>query len=340
MEIKRNIGKSKGILLIENDIKNKILDCLFNTINLSKLRYGILDSIQKLKFLEENEHYVTPNYKGLNYFLLFTTIMNKQYTVLINRKKLSYHRNQIDIKNVFIVKILVNTNINIFSGTLFDGKIIQKDNNHHFLIHDCFCVMGKKILDMEMEQKMLYLNDIINSNLSNNACENSNLSNNVCENFSFKLNKIYKYNDLPELIKNIMPSCGIESNGIIFYPKHSGNSIIYIDKKLDKITIESSQNEVVLAKSFDLIYNFTEFLKSRVYSYEKGNNRKVLLISKTSIPDVYELYNNKDEPKIGIAHIPNLKISHYCFANVTSNFTKINCVYNNEFNKWIPLNVL
>jgi hypothetical protein len=327
---KINIGNSEGILLIENDIKNKIIDYLFNIINLSKLRYGILDNIQKLKFLEENEHYITPNYIGVNYFLLFATIMNKQYAVLINRKKLSYHRTQIDIKNIFIVKIQINTNLNIFSGTLFDGKIIQKDNKYHFLIHDCFCVMGKKILDMEMEQKMLYLNDIINSNLSNN----------ICDNFSFKLNKLYKYNDLPELIEKIIPLCCIKSNGIIFYPKYSGNSIIYIDKKQDKITIESSQNEVIKSKTFDIIYNFTEFLKSRVYSYEKESKHKILLISKTYIPDVYELYYKKDEPKIGIAHIPNLKISQYCANNINTPFTKVNCVYNSDFDKWIPLNIL
>lgn len=327
---KINIGESEGLLLIENDIKVKIIDYLFNTINLSKLRYGLLDNIQKLKFLQENEHYITPNYKGVNYFLLFTTIMNKSYAVLINRKKLSYHRNQIDIKTVFIVKIQVNTNINVFSGTLFDGKIIQKDNKYHYLIHDCFCAMGKKILDMDMEQKMLYLNDIINSNLSNNSCSN----------FTFKLNKLYKYCELPELIHNIIPSCGIESNGIIFYPKQSGNSIIHIEKKPDKITIESSQNEVIQNKTFDIIYNFTDFLKSRVYSYEKENKHRVFFISKTSIPDVYDLYNKKDEPKIGIAHIPNLKISQYCANNINTPFTKVNCVYNSDFDKWIPINIL
>ena len=327
---KINIGNDEGILLIDNDIKNKILDYLFNTINLSKLRYGILDSIQKLKYLQENEHYATPNYKGVNYFLLFTTIVDKHYAVLINRKKLSYHRNQVDIKNVFIVKIQVNTNMNIFTGTLFDGKIIKKDNKYHFLIHDCFSIMGKKMFDMEMDQKMLYLNDVINTNLSQNSSNN----------FTFKLNKLYKYCDLPELIEKIIPLCGIESNGIIFYPKKSGNSIIYIDKKQDKVTIESSQNEVVESKTFDLIYNFTDFLKSRVYSYEKESKHKIFLISKTSIPDVFELYNKKDEPKIGIAHIPNLKISQYCDNNINTPFTKVNCVYNGDFDKWIPLNII
>jgi hypothetical protein len=48
---KINIGDSEGILLIETDIKTKIIDYLFNTINLSKLRYGLLDNIQKVNFI-------------------------------------------------------------------------------------------------------------------------------------------------------------------------------------------------------------------------------------------------------------------------------------------------
>lgn len=325
-----SIGNSKAQLLIDNNIKNNILDYLFNTINLSKLRYGMLDNVLKLKFLQENEHFVTPNYKGINYFLVFTTIHHKLYAVLINRKKLSYHRNQIDMKTIFIAKIQIITNQNMFTGTIFDGKIIQKDNKYHFLIHDCFFLMGKKISDMDMDNKFLYLNDIINTNLTNNSCEN----------FTFKLNKLYHYNELPELITKIIPNCGINSNGIIFYPKQSGNSIIHIEKKIDKISIQSSQNENIENKTHDLIFNFKEFLESRTYSYEKESKKKIFYISKTLIPDVYNLYNKKDEPKIGIAHIPNLKISHYCLNNIISPFTKVNCVYYAEFDKWIPLNII
>lgn len=328
---KINIGNSEGILLTDNekDLKIKILDYLYNTLNLSKLRYGMLDNIQKLTFLQDNEHYVTPNYKGLNYFLIFINIMDKQYAILINRKKLSYHRNQVDMRTVFIVKFFVNTNSNMFLGTIFDGKLIQKDGNHYFLIHDCFCMMGKKILDMEMNQKMNYLNDIINSNLSNN----------VSDNFSFKLNKLYTYNDLPEIIEKVIPECGISSNGLIFYPPKSGNSIIHIEKRIEKIGIQSSQDEKVDNKSYDLIFNFTDFLKSRIYSYENENKHRIFYISKTDIPDVYNLYSKKDTPKEGIAHIPNLKISHYCSENINI-MTKVNCVYCSKFDKWIPLQIL
>jgi len=329
---KINIGNSEGILLNDNekDIKNKIIDYLYNTINLSKLRYGMLDNIQKLKYLQTSEHYVTPNYKGLNYFLIFTTIMNKSYAVIINRKKLSYHRNQVDMKTVFIVKIFINTNANIYSGTIFDGKIIQKDNKNYFLIQDAFFVAGKEISEMEMTQKSNYLNDIINLNF-NDTC---------CENFSFKLNKLYKYTDLPELISTIIPTCGIISNGLIFYPPKSGNCIIHIEKKIEKIEIQSSQNENIENKSHDLIYNFVSFLEARTYSYESEKKHKTFYITKTDIPDVYNLYNNKDEPKHSIAHIPNLKISHYCSKNIGTTPVKVDCVYYLKFDKWIPLKII
>jgi len=326
-------GNAEGILLTDNDIelKNKVIDYLYEKINLSSLRYVILDNIQKLKFLQENEHYVSPNYKGINYLLIFMTIMGKSYTFLINRKKLSYHKNQLDMKNIFIVKIVLNTiNNNIFSGSIFDGKIILKEDKYHFLINDCFYVMGKNILNMDMETKILYLNDIINSNL---------VSMNACDNFDFKLNKIYKYNDIPNLISNIIPNNKINNNGLIFYPKKSGISIIHVEKKLAKIDIENKTEKIDIVSS-DLILNFVKILENRTYSYETSDKTKILYISKTNIPDVYNLYENNDNKKIGIAHIPNIKISHYCSKNITTKPVKCKCIFNQKFNKWIPIEII
>ena len=94
---KIHIGNNDGILLDdkENDIRVKVLDYLYNTINLSKFRYNILDNIQKLKFLQENEHYVSPSFKGFNYFLIFMMIDGKKFCVAIDRRKLSYHKDQL-----------------------------------------------------------------------------------------------------------------------------------------------------------------------------------------------------------------------------------------------------
>ena len=83
---------------------------------------------------------------------------------------------------------------------------------------------------------------------------------------------------IPEIIEKIIPECGISSNGLIFYPVRSGNSIIHIEKKMEKIGIQSSQNENINNKSYYLIFNFVDFLKSRVYSYENENKYKVFFI--------------------------------------------------------------
>ena len=170
---KIQIGNSEAVLLTDNekDIKNKIIEYLYNTLNLSKYRYEMLNNIQKLKFLQENEHWVSPNYKGHSYFLIFMSIYNKSYCVIINRKKLSYHKNQIDLHTTFIVRLLVNTNSTMFTGSIFEGKIIQKDNDNYFLIQDCFYLMGKKILDMEMEEKMSHLDNILKTHFSVHVIE-------------------------------------------------------------------------------------------------------------------------------------------------------------------------
>jgi len=327
---KVNLGLSEGYLLNEydKDIKHKVIDYLYNSLNLSNYRYIMLDNIQKLKSLQENEHYVSPNYKGLNYFLIFMTISNKQICVIIDRKKLSYHRNQLDIKTLSIIKIFVNTTDNIFNGTILNGKLIFKEDKYYFLIQDCFYLMGKKLIDMELQQKILYLNDIIKTNFTNN---------NVCDNFNFKLNKLYKYNELSELIYNIIPNCEITNNGLLFIPPYSGITVLYIEKKIEKIGIESKQIENIENKSYHLISNFTKFLEQRTYSYEKNNKTKSLWIKKTNITDVFYLYENKDDTKIGIAHIPCLKISLKCAKIPNDQYVKFYCIYNNKFDKWIPL---
>ncbi len=325
------LGGGDAFLISEVDVKSKVVDYLYNTLNLSKYRYVMLDNSQKLKSLQENEHYVSPNYKGHSYFLIFMTVFNKPSCFLIDRKKLSYHKNQVDLHTLFLPKINVDTNINMFSGSIFEGKIVKKDNKSYFLIQDCYCLMNKKLLEMEIEQKMLYINDIIKSNLSGDT---------ICENFGFKVNKLYKYNDLEKLVYDIIPNCGIPSNGLIFYPKTSGIVVLFIEKKVEKIDIDSKQDEKIINRSFDIIYNFKDFLYSRTYSYENEPKKKILWIKKTDIPDVYNLYEKKENPKIGIAHIPNLKISHYCFKNITTKPVQINCVFSNKFQKWIPLNII
>jgi hypothetical protein len=322
------LGNNEGIIL-DNNIKYKIIDYLYEKIDLQNYRYIILNKIETLKFLQDNEHYISPNYKGYNYLLIMLTINNIQYSVAIDRRKLSYHKAQLDIKNIQIIQIQINTSESIFRGSIFDGKLIQKNNEYIFLIQDCFYMMGNKIFEMEMSQKLIHLDSILKNHFNNNYCTN----------FEFKLNKLYKYENLNELIYEIIPKLNIQLNGLIFYPSFSGINILHIEKKKDKVEINSTNNtDIINNKSFNIIDNYVNYLKNRTYSYEQNGKIKTFWLIKTAIPDVYSLSDNiNSNEKIGIALIPSLKISHMCEELIINKPTKFSCIFSNKFKKWIPL---
>ncbi len=325
------LGGSEATV-VDSDVKNKVIDYLYSKLDLSKHRYIMLNNIQKLKFLQDNEHYVSPNFKGYNYLLIMITINDNQYCVTIDRKKLSYHKSQLDMKTIFVNQINMKTTESLYRGTIFDGKLIQSNNGFIFLIQDCFYLMGKKLLDMEMKEKMTYIDSILKNHFRKDKGA-------YCSNFEFKLNKLYEYNELESLIESL-PKLSISTNGLVFYPKFSGVTNLHIEKKNDKVDISSNNKEVIEQKSYHIIHNFVDFLKSRAYSYESNGKNKMLWLSRTIIPDVYDISEKENGDKEGIALIPNLKTSQMCDDLIGEKPTKFNCIFSNKFKKWIPVSVL
>lgn len=326
MNKKIKFGSSDAFIINNLDTKSKIIDFLFNSLNLSNYRYVMLNHLDKLKYLKQNPHYVTPNYKGFNYLMLFMKINKINHCVLIDKRKLSYHKEKIDLKRVFIVKVKVFVSESIFRGSIFDCQLIRTPNQNLMLIKDCLKLMGNPLLDMEMNHKMTHLDNIINNQFNDMPSQN----------FIFKVNKLYKYKELNNLIKNIMESCSIPTQGLVFYPKYSGVTIVYIKKEKEKIGI-TSNNKPIENKSYDMIENLVEFLKNRSYSYENSKIKKKLWLKKTDITDVYDVLEKEDDKRLGIACIPNLKTSLYCQKNIKDKPVQFLCAYVNQFKKWLPL---
>ena len=324
-------GNSDAFIINDLELKTKIIDYIFSIIELSKYRYNMLENVQQLNFLKINEHYVSPNFKGFNYFLLFYKFKdniqkNKEssYCIAIDKKNLSYHKNSIDIKKVYMFRIKMFASSSIFMGTLFDTKLIRDI----MLVKDCYYLMGNNICDMEMNEKMIYLDSIIANQFHKDYCPN----------FKLKINKLYKYNMLEEIIKKIIPNCELEITGLVFYPFKSGISYIFTEKAINDKPYNNQNNiKIVSNDSYNMIHEIKNFLNNRVYSYETNGIKKVLLIEPTEITDVFNLYEN--DTKIGIAHIPNYKVSTYCRENI-KNKIKCLCIFNKSFNKWIPLNII
>ncbi len=320
------LGNSDAIIINDLSLKNKIIDYLFNTLEMSKYRFNMLDNLQKLNFLKDNVHYVSPNFKGFNYFLVFTSINNINQCFVIDKKKLSYHRNKVNAKFINIYRIKIQSSLSLYNGTIFDAKLIRKQGKYIMLIKDCYIMMGNKVLNMEMSDKMKYINSIINTQFTKS-----------CKNFLIKVNRLYSYDDIENIVNDIIPKCEIDVMGLVFFPKYSGITTIFIEKKQEKVEI-SNNVEKVDNTTYHLIRNIVEFLSKREYSYEKGKNVK-LYVKKTEITDVYDVYD--EDTKVGIAHVPNMKTSLYLQNNIKSGDKyKMNCVYNKKFNKYIPLNLV
>lgn len=319
-------GNSEATVINDFSTKNKIIDYLFNSFDLSKFRFNMLDNLEKLNNLKKNIHYVSPNFKGYNYFVIFTKINHQQMCVCIDKKKLSYHRNKVNPKYINIYKVKVGTSMAIFNGTIFDCKLMMSKGNSIMLIKDCYKIMANNLLNMEMKEKMSYINSIIDNQFKKNCCSN----------FVFKLNKLYEYEHLDTLINNIIPKCKFTVQGLVFYPKFSGITVIYNEQKKESIEYKSDETKVVENKSYDMICDINSMLCSRKYDYESGKQKR-LFIEKTDITDVYNLFDGTT--KVGIAHVPNMKISLYLQDNVTDK-TEINCVFNKKFKKYIPLKLV
>lgn len=335
--MKIKFGSGYGILLRDINLKKNIVSYLFSNIDLSKYRYSMLKNDKNLNFLKNNKHYVSPNFKGINYLMIFMNIDNKKYCILIDKKNLSYHKQTINYHKLNIIKIKMMTNNNLFNGTILDGKMILEKN--FFLIKDCYMMMNNSLENMEMSQKVAYLNSILKNNFNGK---------NYCTNFIFKLNKLYEYDDIPEIKKRTekrdekdIPIVGLE-----FFPKFSGISVVWLNRKTNsKVSINNKITNVNYQKnienfSYDLIHNLPKVLMQRTYSYEDDSDKKEFYLRKTNITDVYNVYKIKDKKRIGIAHIPNFKISRLCQDLVTDDYTRCECVYYNKFKKWIPINIV
>ena len=115
--------------------------------------------------LKTNEHYVSSNIKGNNYFLILLYIKNVKYSVLIDRKQLSYNKNNININKINIISLDLNYSDCLYNGTILDGKIV---NDNTFVFQDCLYLMNNNLININMILKLKYIDSIIKLHFTEN----------------------------------------------------------------------------------------------------------------------------------------------------------------------------
>ena len=306
--LRNKIGNA-NVQQLDSNLYPQVLDKIYSNVNFQKIRYQILNNKSYLEEIKSSKHYITPHFQGYNYLLVFMIINSVKYNLLI-MKNLKFWKEQNNMQDIKIYKFDTNNSyIDYSTISIFDGKMINNSNKSSFIINDIY---NKTMENLTLPEKLELVNDILNKIKINDN-----------HNFDCKVCRLYNFSELPDLVFNKLKTTELKINGLMFLPEYTGKYYIYTnDTEFDELKNNSNNNVTITIKKTNT--------NSEIEFYMK----------KTNVPDVYELYDNDETNlvKEGIAHIPNMKTSHY-FRNIfqNKNMIKINCIKSDKFNKWIPI---
>jgi hypothetical protein len=355
---KQNTNKS----ILTNNIKEDVLNYLYNKIEMNDHKYTIIKTISDVFNIKNNTYYLSGNSCGINSFIIFFKRNDKFYSYWIDRRSISYNKQTLKKETVRMSEIKINVDLSLYDGTILDGILIDNDNSiisnksnninnkMKFMITDTLLLAGKSQLNIDYKAKMTTLV------LLKNKIFEDNIKNNI----EFYISRVFEINQVNSLFKKyIKPNIkDYNIKGLTFYPKFSGNKLIYIFDKTDekyKNELLNDDVKINLINNKDLEMDEYEFSdKKKIYKFELNNPEYIddiiinLEMKKTDTCDVYKLYgifyakNNKKDvyikKYIGIAYIPTYSLSLQCniyFMNKEKLIMK--CKFNTNKNKWIPI---
>lgn len=363
---------------VDPNVKSFLIDYLYQTIPVSRYRYKILQTEKDLEFLKSNEHYVSPNFVGFTYLLVFVKrVIAEQETYLsyfIDRKTLKYNKDHIKLEEINVYPVKIKAHLDIYEGTILDGiSIFTPDRKKIFLVTDVYFLGGSDLTHDDLKYKLINFKQFIDNKIIHDP---------KVTHVSFQINKLYAYPELKSLVHEDIPINPLKTRGLVFYPKESGSKILYNFAPKNPKIVPGTDTSVGQGEVFaELAYKPEQRTHRPVKSQElydsgpdsdKGRDasksaeaspvkdpvkKKALptsiskpvhanfSVKKTILPDVYELYllDNKILKKQGIAYIPTQKSSQFCrsaFEDAGAEQLIMRCDYSAEFQKWVPYKLM
>ena len=363
------------------DIKKQLIEHIYSIVDISKFKYKLLENSNDLANFKDtntntntntninininninnniNKFFVSANFSGYNYLLVFCKLRNRNYSFFVDRKTLSFNASQVRYESVSIIPINIRLDNSIYNNTIIDGVYIKHDKKREkfFVITDLYYFRGVSTENDKINQKLLNIETYLDYNLKTNS------------NIILTVNKLYEINNLDKLIyEDIKKTRDFHIRGLSFYPEISGTKLIYVfNDDLDNKILKSSNNNKKLETqddsdtSIDIICKTKEILKEPAkkikikYILKNNNNNNnnnnniyfILELRKTNISDVYKLFAVEEEEKkilrnkkMGIAYIPTKECSRMCKEIINKNTSGrglFKCEFDIIKKKWIPI---
>jgi hypothetical protein len=324
------------------NIRSELLGYVYDTINLSRLNYKILEYGEDLQMLNEKKYFIAPNYTGSNCLLVFIRLRDKYFSFFVDRKTLTYSFKSLNLNKVKIYPVEYNLTEEIYKGTIFDGILLPEVNGQRtYMIYDTYRFLGNDMLNDKLDYKMINISTYLSTFYHSSPTARNGLA----------INELHGLFEIDRIISQDTHLAHIDFiKGLVFYPEVSGTKLIFMYPFAPKQTDMSQQKFSYSSRKGHEEYQHTS-KKSFTYKDETSSismpNKKINLIcrmKKTGLSDVYKLYLEKKRSKgkifykkIGMASILTLDKSKFCnelMKKKTSVFVK--CSYNPKTKNLIP----
>lgn len=321
-----------------NDMKDVILEQLYSLygIKIIQKQYHKLDD-NNIKHIKSDNHLCCLRSNGNPYYMFMTTYNDIPIIYFIDKKIHPGYQKP----RILLVRGLFDEEL--YKNTLMDGEMVKcNDNTWSFIFNDIIVYKGKHLVDIILPKRL----EIIYELLDKEYVPDDTID--VC---SYKVKNYFVpcYESIEELI-TISKKLNYTCRGIYMWSYHLRYKSKLYNFDEDKIVnVFRKVKDETKFQTFENIEPNVEQLEEKTTSSNieiNDTDEKILWISKTDYPDVYNLYNTDNassSEKIGIALIPNMvtsKMVRNAFKNknaATVLMTK--CKYDTKFNKWFPIEI-
>jgi hypothetical protein len=204
-----------------NQTTQMCVDHIYNSIDISRFRYKLLEFKNDLPQLLEKKFFVSPNFSGSNCLLVFSKIKDKYYQFLVDRKTLYYNTKKIDYDSIKLMHVDIKLDINVYKdrGTIFDGVLVHNNNRKIFIITDVYLFKGQNTVNTPINMKLSSVSTYFDSTYKGD--KNNEMK--------IMINELYELDEVDTLInKKIPEKKEFLIKGICFYPEFSSLKFIYM----------------------------------------------------------------------------------------------------------------
>lgn len=334
----------------QNTVKDKLITYIqqkYDYIKIIKNEYVMINP-RFLYNITKHEHIITTLTNGNPYLLFLTIVDDVKWCIFIDRKlKNGYSYPKIHCTQYDFDDELFR------DETMFNGELVRDVNRHwKFIINDIFIYKG---VNLKLQKNYLSRMELIHNIFNNSYTKSTDIE--ICP---LQIKRVFQYKDINFIFDKFIPDLSYTCRGLIFNTlggKYS--SYVWILPKENQIRVRKMNNEEA-DLGFVIDANKTFVKPKDVFSQNMINSipdskyinkdiTKELIITKATVPDIYNLYNSEIDTgnidtTLGIAYIPNIKISsmlYQYFANNTNKmYCKVSCVFHNYFERWIPTEII